>query len=92
MKILRQLEVLADVGLEAGVCVEKNDCVDALLALPPTKPAGIIEGSSRPTAIGSAAAAAAAAATTAVTGGGGAASAAAAAAAGASVTSVFSSG
>ena len=32
VEILRQ--VLADVGLEAGVCVENNDCVDALLALP----------------------------------------------------------
>ena len=40
VKILRQ--VLADVGLEAVVCVEKNDCMDALLALPPTKLAGII--------------------------------------------------
>ena len=66
VKILRQ--VLADVGLEAVVCVEKNDCMDALLALPPTKLAGIIEGS---TAVGSAAEAAAAAATAAATGGGG---------------------
>ena len=66
VKILRQ--VLADVGLEAVVCVEKNDCMDALLALPPTKLAGIIEGS---TAVGSAAEAAAVAATAAATGGGG---------------------
>ena len=42
MKTLRQ--VLADVGFEAGVCVDKNDFVDALLALPPTKLAGIMEG------------------------------------------------
>ena len=41
MKTLRQ--VLADVGFE-GVCVDKNECVDALLALPPTKLAGIMEG------------------------------------------------
>jgi len=54
MKTLRQ--VLADVGFE-GVCVDKNECVDALLALPPTKLAGIMEGG---TADAGAAAAAAA--------------------------------
>ena len=42
MKTLQQ--VLADVGFEAGVCVNKNDFVDALLALPPTKLAWITEG------------------------------------------------
>ena len=42
MKTLRQ--VLADVGFEASVYVDKNDCVDTLLAFAPTKLAGIIEG------------------------------------------------
>ena len=50
-----------DVGLEASVFLDKNDYVDALLALPPTKLSAIMEGATA----GAGASAASAVATTA---------------------------